>query len=115
MSILDILEAHDDYGFDPVGDSMRQVCMCGTDCGQATRNPDGVHRAHVAQVLEQHVLEAKAEVLTNAAAEYERLCRIGDTPQSQVTDEETQEFWIWHAKTTDEWLRDRAEQIRRQP
>lgn len=68
MSILEILEAHDDYGFDPVGDSMRQVCMCGTDCGQATRNPDGVHRAHVAQVLEQHEREREAA----AKAEHRR-------------------------------------------
>lgn len=67
MSILEILEAHDDYGFDPVGDSMRQVCMCGTDCGQATRNPDGVHRAHVAQVLEQHEREVMAAAYESAA------------------------------------------------
>lgn len=67
MTILEILEAHDDYGFDPVGDSMRQVCMCGTDCGQATRNPDGVHRAHVAEVLDKHMQEREAAVIAGLA------------------------------------------------
>jgi len=65
MTILEILEVHDDYGFDPVGDSMRQVCMCGTDCGQATRNPDGVHRAHLAEVLDKHMQEREYRAWSN--------------------------------------------------
>lgn len=115
MSILEILEAHDDYGFDPVGDSMRQVCMCGTDCGQATRNPDGVHRAHVAQVLAQHEREREAAALEEAADEIERLENIGDTAQGELSEEQTAEYWLYHGTPKTTWLRDLAAQIRSRP
>ena len=53
MSILEILEAHTGRTFDKDG---MYVCQCGhyigTNKGKAER-----HRAHVAQVLEQHERE----------------------------------------------------------
>ena len=57
MSILEILEAHQSsvLGF---------KCTCGVDSprtGEAESRPFLGHRQHLAQVLEQHEREAKAE------------------------------------------------------
>lgn len=62
--------------------------------------------------LERVRAEAKAEALEEAAAEWERLCKIGDSPRNQGTDEEIQEFWSFHAQSTEEWLRACAAQYR---
>lgn len=63
MSILEILEAHTGRTFDKDG---MYVCQCGhyigTNKGKAER-----HRAHVAQVLEQHEREAKAGAVRESA------------------------------------------------
>ena len=71
MSILDILETHTGRTFDKDG---MYVCQCGhyigTNKGKAER-----HRAHVAQVLEQHEREAKAEALEEAAGAYPVMLR----------------------------------------
>lgn len=56
MSILEILEAHYDAAWNYQG---RRECACGHEFTTGYSAP--IHRAHAAQVLEQHELEAKAE------------------------------------------------------
>lgn len=55
MSILEILEAHYDAAWKYQG---RRECACGHEFTAGYSAP--IHRAHVAQVLEQHEREAKA-------------------------------------------------------
>lgn len=105
MSILDILEAHRTLASAPDD----KVCAC-----DRTWRPDAEYRAHVAQVLEQHVLEAKAEALEEAADEIERLENIGDTAQGELNEEQTAEYWLYHGTPKTTWLRDLAAQIRSQ-
>lgn len=101
MSILEILEVHQ-------LNSRHLLCACGDDVSPV----DGadwlmdevysLHRAHVAQVLEQHEREAKAEALEEAADEIDRL----DGGEAEMYNEEL------NATPVTFWLRNRAAQIR---
>lgn len=96
MSIFEILEAHTlAYDWYP--------CSCGVKWvwdGRSSGTEQ--HRDHVAQALEQHEQEAKAETLEEAADEIERL----DGGEAEMYNEEL------NATPVTFWLRDRAAQIR---
>lgn len=60
MNILDILEVHTVKR--PWSEASRMRCKCGeVVTAEAESQLYALHRAHVAQVLEQHMQEAKAE------------------------------------------------------
>lgn len=66
MSILEILEAHTVKR--PWSEASRMRCKCGETVTAETEGQlYALHRAHVAQVLEQHEREAKAEVWDEGA------------------------------------------------
>lgn len=119
MSILDILEAHTYHAHTtPHSMGYWARCACGwTSEGQQSHDYDFTpeHRGHVARVLEQHVLEAKAEALEEAAAEIERLENIGDTAQDELNEEQTAEYWLYHGTPKTTWLRDLAAQLKEAP
>lgn len=72
MSILEILEDHRQH--DAVAKDTRFYCLCGwvSEMPRYGYGP-AEHRAHVAQVLEQHEREAKAEAWDRGAvAAWER-------------------------------------------
>ncbi|WPR65232.1 hypothetical protein SLW73_02510 [Glutamicibacter protophormiae] len=111
MSILEILEAHTlAYDWYP--------CSCGVKWvwdgrGSGTEQ----HRAHVAQVLEQHEREAKAAVLTDVA---DNLARESDqfaTTAERLTGHDNTRYHAYSAarQSIAHQLRDRAAQLKETP
>lgn len=109
MSILDILEAHTlAYDWSP--------CSCGVKWVWDGRGsgPEQ-HRAHVAQVLERHEREAKAEVLEEASTgltdwtESPLMCldKCGDPKCPD-------DIRIGAIEDAQRWLRNRATQLRKE-
>lgn len=103
MSILEILEGHTVKR--PWSEASRMRCKCGET---VTAETEGqlytLHRAHVAQVLEQHEREATAEALEEAAAAGELL-----DPDPEMYDKQLNAVPVWT------WLRNRAAQLKETP
>lgn len=97
MSIKKVFKQHFKLVFNDRG---QRECQCGYFIGNGD-NAGKLHKKHAIQVLEQHVLEAKAAVLEEAAAELNRL-----DSDVEMYDENL------HATPVETWLRDRANQMR---
>ena len=116
MSILEILEAHQSYRTYIDSDDMAKVsCSCGDkDIKRAGMLADGSHRAHVAQVLEQHEREAKAAVLTDAAANLAREADQFATTAERLTGHDNTRYHAYSAarQSIAHQLRNRAAQLK---
>lgn len=83
MSILEILEDHRQH--DAVAKDTRFYCLCGwvSEMPRYGYGP-AEHRAHVAQVIEQHMQEAKAEAWEQGSLDRaDRGLGIADNPYKE--------------------------------
>lgn len=110
MSIIEVLEAHKSsvLGF---------KCTCGVDSprtGEAESRPFLGHRQHLAQVLEQHELEAKAEALEETAANLAREADQFATTAERLTGHDNTRYHAYSAarQSIAHQLRNRAAQIK---
>lgn len=70
MTILELLEAH----LRVMGQRGTGVlCICGWHTVALGKRSEDLHRAHVAEVLEQHMQEREAEAVRETARNIERL------------------------------------------
>lgn len=108
MSILEILEAHYDAAWNYKG---RRECACGHEF---TAGYSAQHRAHVAQVVEQHEREAKAEALEEAAANLARESDQFATTAERLTGHDNTRYHAYSAarQSIAHQLRNRAAQLK---
>lgn len=110
MSILEILEAHTGRTFDKDG---MYVCQCGhyigTNKGKADR-----HRAHVAQVVEQHEREREAAVIESLAdelAEYRNSHDVAECAapvEGETGRQDCIDRWLEITEDPEVWLREKS-------
>lgn len=69
----------------------------------------------IVEAITPLIREAKAESLTEAATEIDRLESIGDTARNQVSEDQEKDYWRFHGTPITDWLRDRANQYKEAP
>lgn len=113
MSILEILQAHTVKR--PWSEASRMRCKCGeTVTAETECQLYALHRAHVAQLLELHELEAKAAALEETAANLAREADQFATTAERLTGHDNTRYHAYSAarQSIAHQLRDRAAQIK---